>query len=79
MPVKSRPIHEIRFGRIVAAIWENRTEQGSVRHNVTVCRIYKNNDQWKETQSFGREDLPVVAKVLDRCHTWIFEHPSSQG
>lgn len=23
--------------------------------------------------SFGRHDLPLVAKALDRCHSWIFE------
>ena len=70
---KMRPVHEIRFSRIVAAIWENRTEQGEIRHNVTIRRIYRSADQWKETHSFGRDDLPVVAKVLDRCHTWIYE------
>ncbi len=71
---KPRPVKEIRFGRIVAAIWENPTEQGGIRHNVTVCRIYKSGEQWRESQSFARDDLPLVAKVLDRCHTWIYEH-----
>jgi hypothetical protein len=29
---KNRPVHEIRFGRIRAAIWQNETENG-MRHN----------------------------------------------
>jgi len=69
---KQKPAHEIRLGRIKATIWENQTEQGT-RHNVTVSRLYKDGDQWKQTASFGREDLPLVGKVVDRAHTWIHE------
>ena len=35
----------------------NQTERG-VRHNVT--RIYKDSDDWKESTSFGRDDLPLT-------------------
>jgi len=73
---KARPVHEIRLGRIRAALWENTTEKG-VRHNVTVSRLYKDGEQWKDSTSFGREDLPLVMKVLDLAHTWIYEHPAS--
>ena len=73
---KTRPVHEIRLGRIRAALWEISTEKGT-RHNVTVSRLYKEGDQWKDSASFGREDLPLVIKVLDLAHTWIYEHPSS--
>ncbi len=69
--VKKRPVHEIRMGRIRAAIWPNQTEAG-VRHNVTVSRLYKDGDEWKDTTSFGRDDLPLVAKVCDLAHTWIY-------
>jgi hypothetical protein len=69
---KVRPVHEVRLGRIKAAIWANQTESG-VRHNVTVMRIYKDGNDWKTTDSFGRDDLPLVAKVADLAHTWIFQ------
>ena len=68
---KSRPVHELRLGRIRAAIWANETQNG-MRHNVTVSRIYKDGDNWKDSASFGRDDLPLVAKVIDQCHSWIF-------
>lgn len=67
----SKPVHEIRLGRIKAAIWENDTQTGT-RHNVTITRLYKDEDQWKDSQSFGRDDLPLVAKVADQAHSWIF-------
>ncbi len=70
------PVQEIRMGRIRAAIWENATTNGT-RYNVTVSRIYKDGDTWKDSNSFGRDDLLIVAKVLDRCHTWIYSENGS--
>lgn len=70
---KQQPAHEIRMGAIKATIWENQTQTGT-RHNVTVSRIYKDGEEWKQTESFGRDDLQLLAKVIDRAHTWIFEN-----
>ena len=57
--MSKKPIHEVRMGRIKAAIWENETENGN-RYNVTITRLYKNgDDEWKDSTSFGRDDLPL--------------------
>ncbi|MSR55932.1 MAG: hypothetical protein EXS09_22065 [Gemmataceae bacterium] len=69
---KQKPVHEVRLGRIKAAIWANETDNGT-RHNVTITRLYKDGDEWKTSTSFGREELPLVAKVADLAHTWIFQ------
>lgn len=69
----NRPVHEVRLGRIKAAIWENETQNGP-RHNVKVTRLYKDGNTWKDSDSFGRDDLLVVAKVFDLAHSWIFQH-----
>ena len=71
---KEKPIHEVRLGAIKAAIWKNDTANG-VRYNVTLSRIYKDREdsQWKSTDSFGRDDLLVLAKVADLAHTWIHQ------
>ncbi len=78
--VKTRPVHEIRIGRIRAAIWQNQTDNG-VRHNVTITRLYKDGEDWKDTTSFGRDDLPLVAKVCDQAHSWIYSqsHGNANG
>lgn len=73
---KNRPVHEIRFGRIRAAIWANQTEQG-LWHNVTVSRLYKDGNDWKDSTSFGRDDLPLLAKVVDQAFLWIYQQGSS--
>jgi hypothetical protein len=71
MPRK-RPVYEVRLGFIKAAIWENATGD-SVRYNVSFSRLYKNKDEteWKTTDTFGRDDLLVLAKVADQAHTWV--------
>ncbi|ADB19092.1 conserved hypothetical protein [Pirellula staleyi DSM 6068] len=69
-PTKAQPIHEIRLGSVKAAIWENRSEHGT-RFNVTLVRLYKDEDQWKSSDSFGRDDLLLLAKVADQVHSWI--------
>lgn len=73
-----RPVHEERLGRITAAVWRNETTAGT-RHNITVSRIYTDDEgNWHRSASFGRDDLPLVAKVLDRVHSWIFEQGREQ-
>ena len=49
-------------------LWANDTKVG-VRYGVTFQRLYKDGEEWKTTDSFGRDDLPLVAKVADMAHT----------
>jgi hypothetical protein len=71
--VKVRPVQEFRLGRIKATLWANRTDNG-IRHNVTFSRLYKpEGGDWHDSSSFGRDDLPLVAKLADQAHSWIFE------
>ena len=66
----NRPAHEIRYGNIKVVIWKNQTANGSM-HNVTVTRIYKEGDEWKESSGFGRDDLLILATALDDAFKWI--------
>ena len=70
---KEKPVHEVRLGAIKAAIWKNEIPGGGVRYSTLISRIYRDekDKEWKRTESFGREDLLVVAKVADHAHTWI--------
>ena len=67
-----KPVAEVRIGRVKVAIWPNETE-GRTRHNVTFSRLYRDGEKWKRTQSFGRNDLLVLAKVADQAHSRLFE------
>lgn len=69
---QERPAHEIRLGKVKAAIWRNETESGP-RHSVSLTRIYKTESGWESSMSFGRDELPLVIKVADMAHTWIYQ------
>ncbi len=76
--MNAKPIHEVRLGAIKAAVWRNENET-SARFNVKLSRIYKDGDTWKSTDSFGRDDLLVVAKVADLAHSWIHQKEQEEA
>lgn len=78
MMANDKPVHEIRMGRIKATIWGNELEAGGFRHNVQLRRLYKDGEEWKQSDSFGRDDLPLVAKVADMANTWIHQRAQDQ-
>ena len=67
------PVQTFRLGRIKAAVWENEADQKKF-YNVTLARTYYDEKLKKffDTPSFGRDDLPLVAKVADQAHSYIF-------
>ena len=76
MQRNNKPIHEIRLGQVKAAIWENTATEGKSNgtfFNVTFGRSFKDGEEWKTAQSFGRDDLLVVGKIADLAHSWIHE------
>lgn len=74
---KPRPVHEVRLGRIKAALWKNDTDNG-VRFNTTFTRLYRDGEEWRSTDSFGRDDLLLLAKVADQAHSWICEQAQEE-
>ena len=81
---KDRPVKVIRLRNIRGNIWANRTKDGSSTfYNATFDRIWKEDDQvgdggevtkkgeWHQSPSFGSDDLLLLTKVADLCHTWI--------
>lgn len=64
-------VHEIRRGLIKVRIGQRKSKHG-VRYSLTVVRLYRNGDQWKESTRFGRDDIPIVRLVLDEAYGWIF-------
>ncbi len=72
--VVNRPVHTIRYGAVRAAIWRNIIDAGNASrpvYNATFSRSYKDGNQWKESASFGADDLLVLAKAANEAHTYI--------
>ena len=68
----NKPIHEIRLGKIRAAIWANRNGKNQTWYSVTICLAYFDGQSWQDSQSFARDDLPLLAKISDMAYAWIW-------
>jgi hypothetical protein len=73
----TKPVKEIRRGRTRAAIWGNQTKDNKVWFNVTISRLYKEADKWKDAESFGRDDLLHLGKVANLAYDWICEQEAA--
>lgn len=84
-PPKERPVRVIRIRDIRGNIWANRLDDGRILYNVTIDRLWKEPDQvneetgevtkpgqWQQSPSFGKDDLLLVAKVADLCHSEVY-------
>ena len=74
----SKPAHKIRIGVLQVTIWKNQNDKGTW-YSVTPSRSYKQDDAWKETDSFGFDDLLAMAKLFDQAHTWIMHRQQSDA
>jgi hypothetical protein len=77
MTEKRKPAHKIRSGAITITIWKNDSGK-SAWYSVTPSRNYKDADAWKETDSFGVDDLMNLAKLCDLAPTWILNQQAER-
>jgi hypothetical protein len=73
-PSRTRPIHKIRHGAVSASIWKLHNSKGPM-FNVTFQRAYKEGDDWKYSESFGKKDLLVLGFIAARAFEWIGIQP----
>jgi hypothetical protein len=66
----NRPFHAIKHRSIRATIWKNDMAKGPM-YNVTVSRLFKDGEHWKDSHSFAFDDLMNLAKALYDAHSFI--------
>lgn len=75
----NKPVKSFRLRGITASIFENQSEDGkSTFYKVTLQRSYRQDDEWKSTNSFGRDDLPIVSLLTKQAWEFIL-HTESNG
>ena len=77
--MKQKPLKELRDGSIKATIWENASKKADSKpfHSISFSRIYKIEATWKETSSFGREDLLKVQHLAQEAYRFLAELEAS--
>ena len=76
---KNKPVKTIRLGAIEASIWENPGTDGRPNHSVTFKRSYKDGEDWKDSDSYWADHLPLLAKAADMAHTAILTELRRSG
>jgi hypothetical protein len=75
----SAPAHKIRRGVLQVTIWRNHGEKGPW-YSVVPSRGYKKDDDaWKESDSFRSDDLLTMAKLFDLADTWIMHQEQADA
>lgn len=65
------PAHKIRIGNLTTVIWKNSGTNGTW-YSVQPKRSYKaDDDQWRETDALGQDDLLTMALLLQQAFLWI--------
>jgi len=73
----NQPVHKIRHGFVSASIWRQETDKGDL-FNVTFQRSYRDEDTWKNSNSFGRNNLLVLSLIAARAFEWIANHSQAR-
>jgi hypothetical protein len=75
---KTKPAYEVRLGRVKATLWANSGEHGTF-YNTTAARLYKDGDgKWQQSDSFSRDELPVLIEALRLAYLWQFEQAADR-
>jgi hypothetical protein len=72
---KQKPVKQFRAGALGVSLWK-REHNGESFYNATPSRCYKDEkraegEQWVYTDSFGRDDLPIISALMSEAFAWI--------
>ena len=77
------PVKKYRAGQISCALWENEAQvngRSVTMLKATVERRYKDRDgNWKSSNSYGRNDIPLVIFCLEKAFEAIIGEQSEQS
>lgn len=73
----AQPLKKYRCGGITGALWENQANVNGkdvTMLKVSVERRYKDkNGTWQSSNSFGRNEIPLVIHLLNKAYSDIID------
>jgi|688.fasta_scaffold1280149_1 hypothetical protein len=68
------PIETKRVGPVKATIWENTNDKNQIYHTAIIVRTYRDEEgNWKETNQFFTDHLPLVQLASNQAFAFIHE------
>ena len=76
---KQKPAKKFRAGAIGVSVWP-REHQGKVFYSATASRAFTKDDgkTFEYSDSFDRDDLPIVSALLNQAFSWIVAQQAKQ-
>jgi hypothetical protein len=69
--IMTSPAMKFRDGTLQVTVWRNTGDNGTY-YTVNPSRSYKKgDDEWRETDSLGQDDLLAMAELLREAYVWI--------
>ena len=78
----TKPVKTFRLRGVSVSIFENTAKAGAKEltfHKTSLQKSYREGDDWKTTQSLGRDDLPIAALLLNQAWQHILEIEATAG
>jgi hypothetical protein len=66
-----KPIKKFSAGSLQLAIWENEGKEGTVFHTISFDKRYKDNDEWKSSNSLKPNDLPKAIALFQKAFDFL--------
>ena len=74
--IKNKPVANFRAGQVTASVWATKKEINKKEitfFNVTIVKNYMDDEEeWKQTSSFNREDLVKVLLVTNKAIDYVY-------
>jgi hypothetical protein len=80
--IKKKPIKVFQCGSVKAAIWVDSKVLNNAMvelHSIKFNRCYKEDEEWKYTNTFNAEDLPKLSVVAMEAYKFIRLQSSEQN
>src|ERR1700692_3139598 len=79
----TKPVMTFRLRGVSVSIFANKAKSDEGRemtfHKVRTQRSYKDGDDWKQTESLGRDDLPVAILLQQRAWEFILDAEATRN
>ncbi len=76
-PPPSKPVANFRSGVLSVSVWEQDGSNGTF-YRANAQRAFKREgaEDWEHTDSFGRDDMLIVAELMRTAWAWIMRKES---
>jgi len=69
--VQKSPEAKFSVGAVHVAVWKNESKEGNQFSTVSLNRVYKQGDEWKQANSLKESDIPKAILALQKAYEHI--------